>query len=179
MSKKEAVENMEEEKVVEVVEEKAAEVVEVVEVVEEKKIDVGTIKRKHDIVDLLECPVCLETPRRGPIYNCSNGHVLCADCQTKTKTCPTCRCKKIDCRNIIAEKLLAEALVDRVVSCRLKTDGCNFQALSHRVHWHEQLCVYRTVSCPTHGWSSCTWTGQLRTLLQHIVEKRCAQVTHN
>lgn len=26
--------------------------------------------------ELLECPVCLETPRKGPIFSCTNGHLI-------------------------------------------------------------------------------------------------------
>lgn len=25
---------------------------------------------------LLECPVCLETPRKGPVFSCANGHLI-------------------------------------------------------------------------------------------------------
>jgi hypothetical protein len=45
------------------------------------------------ILDILECPVCLNTPSATPIFQCvSNGHVVCKDCVCKLgTTCPVCR----------------------------------------------------------------------------------------
>jgi len=55
----------------------------------------------------LECPVCLEEmrpPRR--IWQCSDGHPVCATCRSKPQVncCPTCR-KYLVGRSTIAEKL--------------------------------------------------------------------------
>ena len=41
--------------------------------------------------DLLECPVCVETIKSVPVYQCANGHVICKDCIQKLKNCPICR----------------------------------------------------------------------------------------
>ena len=41
--------------------------------------------------DLLECPVCMETIKSVPVYQCANGHVICKDCIEKLKNCPICR----------------------------------------------------------------------------------------
>ncbi len=41
----------------------------------------------------LECPVCLEVPRVGPISQCDNGHLLCKDCRQKMSDCPVCTSK--------------------------------------------------------------------------------------
>ena len=41
--------------------------------------------------DLLECPVCMETIRSVPVYQCANGHVICEDCIEKLNNCPICR----------------------------------------------------------------------------------------
>ena len=43
------------------------------------------------IRDLLECPVCMETIKSVPIYQCTNGHVICKDCIEKLNNCPICR----------------------------------------------------------------------------------------
>merc|ERR1719470_221816 len=48
------------------------------------------LQDKHDKIcnqlkDKLECPVCLEIPRTGPVYICPNGHFVCK----KTEACPT------------------------------------------------------------------------------------------
>jgi len=38
----------------------------------------------------LECPVCLYT-MEPPIYQCPEGHLICATCKPKLKKCPECR----------------------------------------------------------------------------------------
>ena len=43
------------------------------------------------IRDLLECPVCMETIKSVPVYQCANGHVVCKDCIEKLNNCPICR----------------------------------------------------------------------------------------
>ena len=43
------------------------------------------------IRDLLECPVCMETIRSVPVYQCANGHVICKCCIEKLNNCPICR----------------------------------------------------------------------------------------
>ena len=41
--------------------------------------------------DLLECPVCMETIKSVPVYQCTNGHVMCKICIEKLNNCPICR----------------------------------------------------------------------------------------
>ena len=43
------------------------------------------------IRDLLECPVCMETIKSVPVYQCANGHVICKGCIAKLNNCPICR----------------------------------------------------------------------------------------
>ena len=43
------------------------------------------------IRDLLECPVCMETIKSVPVYQCANGHVICTGCIEKLNNCPICR----------------------------------------------------------------------------------------
>ena len=43
------------------------------------------------IRDLLECPVCMETIKSVPVYQCANGHVICKICIEKLNNCPICR----------------------------------------------------------------------------------------
>jgi hypothetical protein len=59
------------------------------------------VKRKHDvmissdtILKLIQCPVCMHVPPRGPINSCANGHLVCSACLYKhgSKTpCAVCR----------------------------------------------------------------------------------------
>ena len=40
----------------------------------------------------LECPVCLITPKVGPLYQCQSGHIICPGCYAKViPTCPQCK----------------------------------------------------------------------------------------
>ena len=56
----------------------------------------------------LECPVCLETPKVEPSYQCENGHILCSACNAKINQCPECRVDmpKVRIRSLFAEKQL-------------------------------------------------------------------------
>ena len=46
---------------------------------------------EENIRNLLECPVCYETIKSLPVYQCANGHALCNDCIEKLNNCPICR----------------------------------------------------------------------------------------
>merc|ERR1712107_112074 len=39
----------------------------------------------------LECPVCLEVCLPGPIFKCSEDHLVCRDCILRMTECPMCR----------------------------------------------------------------------------------------
>ncbi|PSN56818.1 hypothetical protein C0J52_02700 [Blattella germanica] len=42
------------------------------------------------VLQLLECPVCLETVP-PPAYQCCHGHILCGNCRARSDRCPVCR----------------------------------------------------------------------------------------
>ena len=70
-----------------------------------------TKPKKPRLRDIVECPVCLKTPRYGaPIFQCRNGHIICRDCYKRVEShCPVCRVQlytntKIRC--ISAEKII-------------------------------------------------------------------------
>merc|ERR1712179_643703 len=64
---------------------------------EELKLEKGKVEEelkleraKFDhLKKMVECPICLEVPRKGPIFMCPNGHFLCKKC--RRENCPTCR----------------------------------------------------------------------------------------
>ncbi len=58
------------------------------------------------LIDLMECPVCMDFPRSAPIFSCRNGHLICAKCQPKVVCCPICRSPDVGCRNSFAEKFV-------------------------------------------------------------------------
>ena len=58
------------------------------------------------IRDLLECPVCMETIKSVPVYQCVNGHVICKGCIEKLNNCPICRNDSSLRRSLKLEKIV-------------------------------------------------------------------------
>ena len=58
------------------------------------------------IKDLLECPVCLDTIKSVPVYQCTNGHVICKDCIVKLDNCPICRNDSLLIRSLKLEEIV-------------------------------------------------------------------------
>ena len=100
---------------------------------------VTTSNRLRDIV---ECPVCLKTPRCGaPIFQCRNGHIICRDCYKRVeKHCPVCRVvlytnTKIRCisaENII-ERLYGAGMQMIENDQFIRGQGRTLENISHQV----------------------------------------------
>ena len=60
------------------------------------------------IRDLLECPVCMETIKSVPVYQCANGHVICKICIEKLNNCPICRNDSAPARSLQLEKIVVD-----------------------------------------------------------------------
>ena len=58
------------------------------------------------IRDLLECPVCKETIKSVPVYQCNNGHVICNECIRELTSCPICRNNSKPARSLKLEKIV-------------------------------------------------------------------------
>ena len=61
----------------------------------------------QELLDLLQCPVCLDVPRAAPIFSCRNGHLICGKCKPKVSSCPICRSKDVGIRNVFVEKFVS------------------------------------------------------------------------
>jgi len=61
--------------------------------------------RIEELMDTLECPVCLDTADTPPIYQCPEGHLICKDCNGKMVECPQCGHALMNARNRTAELL--------------------------------------------------------------------------
>ena len=95
----------------------------------------------------LECPVCLETIKDPPIYQCEKGHALCqtyrAPLKAQNKPCPECRGKLTDTRNVAVENIL-----DQLPKIMCKYDGCAYEKSDAQlVKKHEDDCRERQVTC--------------------------------
>ena len=86
----------------------------------------------EDLNTNLECPVCLDLPQSGPIYQCRNGHIMCKDCHPKMKRCPICVVPLEKLRNLLSEKLLSLTNPNYIFSIDRGSS-------SHDVIWQGQL----------------------------------------
>ena len=71
-----------------------------------------SIKVTEELLQDLQCPVCLKIPQTTPIYQCGKGHLQCKDCHPRLDNCPVCRSSINDTRALIAEKIIARLPAD-------------------------------------------------------------------
>jgi len=128
---------------------------------EELKFEKEKINKLKKIV---ECPICLEVPRKGPIYTCSNGHFLCEKC--RLEDCPTCRAVMGDNKSILAVAVIENILHD------CKFAGCEQKYPLDKIEVHEKTCKHRIVLCP--NYNSCSEKVPLPKLLNHLLETNCS-----
>jgi len=133
------------------------------------EVDVGKttfkeLKNKHDNIcdqlkDKLECPVCLEIPRSGPVYICPNGHFVCKKC--KTEACPTCRDSMGNRKSLLAVTVLEN------IEHKCKFVDCEDIFSVDKLEDHEEICKHRSVECP----GNCNGNIALSKLMEHLGER--------
>lgn len=139
------------------------------------KQQMASDKLEHRLGGILCCAVCLDLPRSA-IYQCTNGHLMCAGCfahlladarlRDEMATCPNCRvdiAKNTATRNLAVEKAVSELPSE----CQF----CAKEFPRNTLHHHEQqLCAERPVKC---GYSKigCPWRGPSHEASEH--EKVC------
>jgi hypothetical protein len=73
-------------------------------------LDLSKSHKKEDLAILVECPVCLGVPILKPMYQCSNGHLVCFSCQKLiSDSCPSC---KVSLNGVKIRSLLADKIID-------------------------------------------------------------------
>ena len=119
------------------------------------------------IKDKVECPVCLDVPRRSPVPVCPNGHVVCQKCK-KTDFCPTCRI------NIGLGKSLIAATILENIEHKCCFHDCDQEFRLGDLEEHESVCPHRKVSCP---FFKCKTEVSLAKLVEHLKTSRecCSQ----
>ena len=93
--------------------------------------------------DLLECPVCTETIKSVPIYQCANGHVICMDCIEKMNNCPICRNESALRRN-----LKLENIVQRLESIQPENEGPTATKPNRQKWGKRSVRSYGTINGP-------------------------------
>jgi len=109
----------------------------------------------------VECPVCFVVPRKGPIFTCPNGHLLCQKC--KTESCPTCREAMGDNKSLLAVAVIENILHD------CKFVNCEEKLSLNQIGEHEKVCKHRVVSCPYY--LKCVESVPLSKLTAHLETK--------
>lgn len=98
-----------------------------------------------DLKTLIECTICLDI-RRGQIFQCENGHVVCAECKEKVwQNCPSGSCGQIKSRNLVAENFRNKSSIQ--FHCQYEEKGCEIFQTITELESHEVKCQFRMVSC--------------------------------
>ncbi|XP_019697526.1 cysteine and histidine-rich protein 1 homolog isoform X1 [Harpegnathos saltator] len=128
-------------------------------------------KLEHRLGGILCCAVCLDLPRSA-VYQCTNGHLMCAGCFThvladarlrdELATCPNCRIeisKTSASRNLAVEKAVSELPAE----CQY----CAKEFPRNYVEHHEEaMCEERISSCKFSR-IGCPWRGPNHERLEH------------
>ena len=110
----------------------------------------------------VECPVCFEVPKSGPIFSCANGHLVCKKC--RRDTCPTCRVPLGR-----STSLLALTVIQQIPHpCEFEPQGCDARLALSNLEAHSAICPHRLVTCPN---ATCSLQVPLATLAEHTLER--------
>jgi hypothetical protein len=120
--------------------------------------------------ETLKCVTCNKLPKLGPTYTCSNGHLICQNCNGKVSICPACRDPVMTNKNIITEAVLETYLKDNYENCLYEKGGCKVKTTLEELQYHEPLCPFMEVTCPGKC-QGCTWRGPKSRLFSHISEQ--------
>ncbi|CAL7938857.1 zinc finger TRAF-type-containing protein 1 homolog [Xylocopa sonorina] len=119
-------------------------------------------KLEHRLGGILCCAVCLDLPKAA-VYQCTNGHLMCAGCFThvladarlrdEMATCPNCRIeisRTSPSRNLAVEKAVSELPAE----CQY----CAKEFPRNSLERHETMCEERISSCK-YSRIGCPWRG--------------------
>jgi len=121
--------------------------------VEEGKRKLDEAQRKAEgklaekLRQLVECPVCLSMPRKGPVPCCAQGHIVCCPCLNRCMEegrlgCPTCREPMGEGKSLLALAVIEE------IQHECNNQGCTEMFPLTRIEQHENECDWRLIICP-------------------------------
>jgi hypothetical protein len=124
----------------------------------------------QDLLNALECPVCMEymTP---PIFLCENGHSICSHCRPQLPLCPTCRRHFLsNARNVGLESIAVE------LDYPCRNSGCDEVLPLEEITQHQAVCPHRPFECPLVHGSHCAWKGPHSLIKKHVMESHVRYV---
>eukprot|EP00092_Neocalanus_flemingeri_P108084 GFUD01138748.1.p1 GENE.GFUD01138748.1~~GFUD01138748.1.p1 ORF type:complete len:330 (+),score=82.64 GFUD01138748.1:13-1002(+) len=112
---------------------------------EESRMKYEVLEKKHTnlvnkLHERIECPVCLEIPETGPVFNCLNGHLVCSKC--KSNSCPTCRAKMSEGKSLLAVTVLEN------IEHKCRNQQCDQLLPLAEIGAHRKVCTHRLIKCP-------------------------------
>ncbi|PNF39358.1 E3 ubiquitin-protein ligase SIAH1 [Cryptotermes secundus] len=119
---------------------------------------------QEDLASEFECPVCCNY-LEAPVLQCRNGHVICANCRAKLTSCPICRARLGNFRNLAMEKVASTLMLP----CNYSVFGCAVALLHTERRAHEEACEFQPYSCPSRL-ASCKWEGSLEQVMTHLMK---------
>ena len=129
-----------------------------------------------EIQSILECPVCLLTPKNpDKIHICSNHHIICDNCKPKVQKCPTCRSENFQGKNPLLQKILSA--LPKI--CSFAEDGCEVEfEPKNRDEFenHLKTCQYRQIDC---AYNNCNIKIAFTSLSKHIEDNHHPKVMDN
>ena len=127
-------------------------------------VSINTLLSLEEIQDAIECVICLDIPKSDPVYQCTNGHILCSICHKRVIDCPICKIELGSIRSLAIEKVLAKY----PRCCKFECYGCDVKLNKDELQTHETVCKYRAAGCPL---LLCKKLIPLMKLLEHINEE--------
>ena len=105
---------------------------------------------------------------------CENGHNVCNSCRLRVSTCPTCRRKFINVRNITLKKNAATA----IYPCKNMEAGCEETFAVDGRNKDQFVCLYESNECPFRKLSDvdCNWTGTVADIASHVSSDHSSEV---
>jgi len=110
--------------------------------------------------DKVECPVCLDVPKKAPIPVCPNGHIVCSKCVRVE--CPKCRVRMGQGKSTLAVTVIEN------IEHQCENDECQKKFSLEELAKHVKICDYRLVNINCPG-PRCNEKVSLALMATHIV----------
>eukprot|EP01127_Copromyxa_protea_P005854 TRINITY_DN15698_c0_g1_i1.p1 TRINITY_DN15698_c0_g1~~TRINITY_DN15698_c0_g1_i1.p1 ORF type:complete len:243 (-),score=3.86 TRINITY_DN15698_c0_g1_i1:63-791(-) len=98
-------------------------------------------KLEADIEEQLSCPICFNLAA-PPIFQCTNGHIICHGCYPSLQHCPVCR---VEYRDPIRCRALEEISGRLLIECEYEGCGCRLPIIL--LAEHQRSCTRRPMNC--------------------------------